>query len=81
MRWWLSTKIKVPFDSPESFSEYDAEKNCCREKLSQALIDSSVQDEVDRDQARFSKGYHTPLLLMAIEPNEVQKMSVISRTL
>ena len=81
MRWWLSTKIKVPFDSPESFSEYDAEKDCCREKLSQALIDSSVQDEVDRYKARFSKGTHTPLLLMAIDPNEVPKKCPLFRDL
>lgn len=81
MRWWLSTKIKVPFDSPESFSEYDAEKDCCREKLSQALIDSSVQDEVDRNNTRFYKGSHTPLLLMAIDPNEVQKKCPLFREL
>ena len=81
MRWWLSTQIKVPFDSPESFSEYDSKRDCCREKLSQALIDSSVQDEVDRDKARFSKGLHTPLLLREIEPNEVQKKCPLFREL
>lgn len=81
MRWWLSTKIKVPFENPESFSEYDAEKDCCREKLSKALVDSSVQDEVDRDKARFSKGLHTPLLLGAIAPNEVQKKCPLFREL
>ena len=79
MRWWLSKEKKVPFDNPESFSEYDSKRKCCREKLSQALIDSSVQDEVDRDKARFSKGIHTPLLLMAIKPNEVQKKCPLFR--
>ncbi len=73
MGWWLRTQRKFLFDTPESFIEYDAEKDCCREKLSEDLIESSVQDEVDRDKARFSKGVHTPLLLMAIDPNEVQK--------
>ena len=81
MRWWLSKEKNVPFDSPESFSEYDSQRDCCREKLSQALIDSSIQDEVDRDKARFSKGYHTPLLLMAIDPNEVQKKCPLFREL
>jgi hypothetical protein len=81
MRWWLSKEKKVPFDNPESFSEYDSQRGCCREKLSQALIDSSVQDEVDRDKARFSKGYHTPSLLMAIDPNEVQKKCPLFREL
>lgn len=78
----MSTQRKVSFENPESFSEYDSKRDSCREKLSEALIESSVQDEVDRGQARFSKGLHTPLLLMSIDPNEVQKkMSVISRTL
>ncbi|MEG4107743.1 DUF4276 family protein [Microcoleus sp. S13_C5] len=81
MRWWLSTQKKVSFENPESFSEYDSQRDCCREKLSEALIDSSVQDEVDRDKARFSKGYHTPLLLMAIDPNEVQKKCPLFREL
>ena len=81
MRWWLSTEKKVSFDNPESFSEYDSKRDCCQEKLSQALIDSSVQDEVDRDKARFSKGYHIPSLLMAIDPNEVQKKCPLFREL
>jgi hypothetical protein len=81
MCWWLSTEKKVSFDNPESFSEYDAEKDCCREKLSEALVESSVQDEVDRDKARFSKGLHTPLLLREIDPNEVQKKCPLFREL
>jgi hypothetical protein len=81
MRWWLSTQRKVSFENPEAFSEYDSHRDCCREKLSKALVDSSVQDEVDRDQARFSKGYHTPLLLREIDPNEVQKKCPLFREL
>lgn len=81
MRWWLTTQRKVPFDTPESFSEYDPERDCCREKLSEALIESSVQDEVDRGQARFSKGSHTPLLLREIDPNKVQKKCPLFREL
>ena len=81
MRWWLSTQRKVSFDTPESFSEYDSKRDCCQEKLSDALIESSVQDEVDRDKARFSKGLHTPLLLREIDPNEVQKKCPLFREL
>ncbi|MEG3991656.1 hypothetical protein QUA13_32000, partial [Microcoleus sp. S28C3] len=58
-----------------------AKRDCCREKLSQTLIDSSVQDEVDRDKARFSKGTHTPLLLREIDPNEVKKKCPLFREL
>ena len=81
MRWWLKTQKKVSFENPESFSEYDSKRDCCREKLSEALIESSVQDEVDRDKARFSKGLHTPLLLREIDPNEVQKKCQLFREL
>ena len=81
MCWWLSTEKKVSFENPESFSEYDSKRDCCREKLSEALIESSVQDEVDRDKARFSKGLHTPLLLREIDPNEVQKKCPLFREL
>lgn len=72
MRHWLSTEKNVPFDHPESFSEYDSERDCCQEKLSTALVDSSVLEEFDIHTTRFSKGYHTPLLLLEIRPNEVQ---------
>ncbi|MEG4581418.1 hypothetical protein QUA71_17655 [Microcoleus sp. MON1_C5] len=81
MRWWLSTQRKLSFAPPESFSEYDSKRDCCREKLSKALIESSVQYEVERDKARFYKGYHTPSLLMAIDPNEVQKKCPLFREL
>ncbi len=73
MRWWLSTQRNIPFNSPESFSEYDSNRDCCQEKLSEALIDSSVIDEFDSTLTRFSKGLHTPLLLLNIQPSEVQK--------
>ena len=82
MRWWLSTEKKVSFENPESFSEYYAEKDCCREKLSKALYDSTiVEHESNLDQARFSKKLHTPSLLMAIDPNEVQKKCPLFREL
>jgi hypothetical protein len=82
MRWWLRTQRKVSFENPESFSEYDAEKDCCREKLSQALFDSTiVQHESNLDKARFSKKLHTPLLLREIDPNEVQKKCPLFREL
>ena len=81
MHWWLSTQRKLSCAPPESFSEYDSKRDCCQEKLSEALIESSVQDEVDRDKARFSKGLHTPLLLREIDPNEVQKKCPLFREL
>ena len=68
MRHWLSTEKKVPFDNPESFSEYDTEKDCCGEKLSQALVDSSVIPKFNLASEPFSKGSHTPEILLDIDP-------------
>jgi len=82
MSWWLSQEKNVRFDIPESFSEYDYDKDSCREKLSEVLIASTiVEHESNRDKARFSKGLHTPLLLMSIDPNEVQKKCPLFRQL
>lgn len=82
MRWWLRKEKKVSFDSPESFSEYDFKRDCCQDKLSETLIESTtVEHESNLDQARFSKGLHTPLLLREIDPNEVQKKCPLFREL
>ncbi|MGK7872672.1 MAG: hypothetical protein AB4426_04965 [Xenococcaceae cyanobacterium] len=81
MRWWLSQQKNIPFDSPESFSEYDTERDSCREKLSEALIESSVQDDADRYRQRFSKASHTPSLLLKIKPNVVQQRCPLFREL
>jgi hypothetical protein len=81
MRWWLSTQKSIPFDHPESFSEYDPQRDCCREKLSEALINSSVQHEDDRNKPRFSKKEHTPVLLGKINPHIVQEKCPLFREL
>jgi hypothetical protein len=68
MRWWLSTQRKVPFDSPESCSEYDRKKDCCQDKLSETLIESTtveytVEDEDNRNvdrRRRFSSNVDRP---------------------
>jgi hypothetical protein len=78
---WLSTEKNISFDTPESFSEYDSERDCCLEKLSQALVDSSVIDEFDSSSTRFSKGLHTPALLADIHPDVVQKKCPLFREL
>lgn len=79
MRWWLSTQGNISFDNPESFSEYDPQRDCCQDKLSEALIQSSIQDEADRQKLRFSKGIHTPILLLLIDVNEVQRKCPLFR--
>ncbi|MEA5553599.1 DUF4276 family protein [Anabaena cylindrica UHCC 0172] len=82
MRWWLSTKRKIPFDNPESFSEYDKNKNSCREKLSDALIDSTkFEEDINNELQPFSKKSHTPDLLREIRPDEVQRKCPLFREL
>ncbi|BAZ79477.1 hypothetical protein PN497_09665 [Sphaerospermopsis kisseleviana CS-549] len=79
MRWWLSTQKNIPFDTPESFSQYDNDRDCCQDKLSEALVESSTLSEFDSSVTRFSKGYHTPLLLLGIQPDTVQKKCPLFR--
>ena len=68
MRWWLSHEKNIQFDAPESFSEYDSERDCCQDKLSEALIESTQKYKCKEI---FSKGEHTPLLLGQIDANVV----------
>ncbi len=79
MRWWLSTQKNVPFDDPESFSKYDQDRDCCQNKLSQLIVDSSILLEFDSQPTRFSKGLHTPLMLLDIVPEELQKRCPLFR--
>jgi hypothetical protein len=73
MRYWLSKECKIPFDNPESFSEYDQSRDCCQEKLSELLIESTTrEDESNFKQTPFSKKIHTPILITSIIPDVVK---------
>lgn len=67
MRWWLSHEKKVPFDEPETFSEYDPQRDTCKEKLSDAIIESARQ----KTSTSYSKATHTPRLLQMLDPETV----------
>lgn len=67
MQYWLSQK-SVPFSSPESFGVFDPTKNACGEKLSDLIIESSLQHS---DGAIYSKKIHTPRLLQNLDPSIV----------
>jgi hypothetical protein len=66
MRHWLSTQKKVPFDQPESFGQYDRNKNSCQEKLSNLLIEASSQ-EIEDQGKEYKKSEDSPELLLRIE--------------
>ena len=78
MRHWLSTQKAVPFDRPETFSSYDREKDSCRDKLSDAIIESSICCGA---QARYSKGGHTARFLRRISPEVVSGKCPLFRAL
>ncbi|MCB0065443.1 MAG: DUF4276 family protein [Caldilineaceae bacterium] len=67
MRHWMSSERRVSFAHPEEFSEYSLEKRACAEKLSEILIDASVQFSP----IRYSKAEHTPRLLQQLSPSNV----------
>lgn len=83
MRWWLSTQKNISFDDPESFSKYDQDRDCCQDKLSQLIVDSSISLELnfDMQSVRFSKGLHTPLLFLKIVPENLEKKCPLFREL
>ncbi len=81
MRHWLSATKKIPFDQPESFSVFDPEKDACKDKMSEAIIESSIRSEHDRSRRRYSKGFHTPSLLLDIDPRQVKKKCPLFREL
>ena len=68
MRHWLSTQKAVPFDRPETFSSYERDKDSCRDKLSDAIIESSIYFGA---KVRYSKAIHTPRFLRTIHPEVV----------
>jgi hypothetical protein len=68
MRHWLSTQRSVPFDSPETFSHFDPNRDSCHEKVSDTVVESSIQCCA---QARYSKGIHTARFLRRISPEVV----------
>jgi len=80
MRHWLGS-ANIPFGSPESFGVYDAARDCCDNKLSDLIIESSMRHEDDRNYPRYSKANHTPLLLQDIRPEIVKDKCPIFKQL
>ena len=78
MRHWLNTQKAVPFDRPETFSNYDRDKDSCRDKLSDAMIESSIYCGA---QARYSKGDHKARFLRQISPEVVSGKCPLFRAL
>lgn len=65
LRYVLSRTYCVPFDEPETFSEYDQDKDACREKLSDTIISATefVNAESLDGCTVYKKGTHTPDML------------------
>ncbi|MEM7538592.1 MAG: DUF4276 family protein [Chloroflexota bacterium] len=67
MKLWLTNEANVSFDSPESFSEYDPQKDSCRDKLSKVIQDCA--DIVAHEY--YSKDRHTSELITMLNPETV----------
>lgn len=78
MRHWLSTQRAVPFDRPETFGSFDEAKDSCHDKLSDAIIDSSLHCCA---RSRYSKGIHTVRFLGQISPEVVSGKCPLFREL
>ena len=68
MQHWLSTQKSVPFDNPETFSRFDPDKDSCRDKLSEAIVEASLEF---CDSVRYSKATHTARFLKQLSPDIV----------
>lgn len=67
MQRWLEQERHVSFANPEGFSAYDAQKDSCREKLSQAIQDCAVTVAAEY----YAKGEDTPYLIKQLNPQVV----------
>jgi len=62
----------VPFESPEDFGELDEKTGCCRRKLSDAIIESSiVAAQGSAKPSEFKKARHTSEMLPMADPQRV----------
>lgn len=73
MRHWLSHEKNVSFNAPETFSFYVPSKDACSEKLSEAIIEASLE----KTDNRYSKALHTPRLLQNLDPDVVSKKCLL----
>lgn len=64
MQHRLRTEHNFSFDDPECFSEYDPDRDACREKLSESV-------RLAEKLAPFSKGSHTPELLKKVDSKRI----------
>ncbi len=76
MQRWLSTQRNVSFETPETFSTYDSDRDSCAEKLSDAIVEAAFESS-----QRYSKAIHTPRLLMRANPQTIQQKCPIFRDL
>lgn len=70
MRQWMSKEKHVRFRTPETFSEYDPNKDACVEKLSDILIEAA---ELHCTRNAYSKAIHTPRLLERLSAHVVSR--------
>jgi hypothetical protein len=74
MKHWLINEKDIDFSQPESFSKYNIENDSCEDKLSEAIKEATIK-EASKQQVNnniYSKGRHTPDLIMEIDPNIVK---------
>lgn len=81
MRHWLRNDGEVPFRDPETFGDYDPERDSCSRKLSNLIIESTVQGSHNEGRDRYSKSTHTPGMLLSIDPARVASRCPIFREL
>ncbi|MFN9173214.1 MAG: hypothetical protein ACK58N_01500 [Synechocystis sp.] len=65
MQHWLSSKHNFPFNQPEIFGKYDEKRDCCDKKLSELLIQVSINCSQEGEK-EYKKSVHSAELLLSV---------------
>jgi frataxin-like iron-binding protein CyaY len=84
MRNWLRDEAKVDFNHPETYGEFNPETGVCQFKISEKIVEASIQAETIEDDRRsqnqrYNKGRHSSELLENISLERVQEKCPIFR--
>jgi hypothetical protein len=70
MKYRLAHTEGLNFSLPESFGNYDPERDSCDKKLSECIIEASIHAAESRE-VPFSKARHTPEMMTMLNPQNV----------
>nr|WP_263012353.1 DUF4276 family protein [Laspinema sp. D3c] len=77
MRQWLRDMAQLDFDNPELYGGFNAQKGVCQVKLSEQIVEASIQAQISEgvpQPSRYNKGQHSSEILEKISGQRVQEI-------